>query len=489
MSEFNVVPVPDRQAGGRRRRRKPPAEWVRRVDQFEASIKPDIANLSLELVLRPPRGARGKATWYFGRQTANSAVYVFSTRCREEHQSTAGLMLRRFKSRQHELLAGKIYPAGLKFATVLRDHIGNLPRNNRAQEVTAARKESQSVTLLRFLGETELGQYTRDMSLGFVDWFEAEGNKRSGARSYLVLLKEATGDYCGRKNIEWWDDRILVPERTAGKRTRWLKKHELARLLWACLGCRWDAVHKRWQTREIIDDDGTVRTTRRVVTDMGVLQTRRFLARLIRWAIRSGARHDVYPCMVWGREPDLASIEYVEAGESWFHRRGYEEEDGPKQRPSTLLTRQMKLLAWIWARQDGQARAAGVDVTRHRYVIRRADGSYYPGYIGRPWRDLCTDAGLGRDVIVHTLKHTAVSWCHAKGYSIEDTALMLGTTEDTLRRYYTHWGEELLRRARDAFDDPGRLAKFRTIRHKDPLPSDRVPRGRRRRAARPRRPH
>ncbi|MBB5052789.1 hypothetical protein HNQ36_002763 [Afipia massiliensis] len=55
--------------------------------------------------------------------------------------------------------------------------------------------------------------------------------------------------------------------------------------------------------------------------------------------------------------------------------------------------------------------------------------------------DLCDDAGLGRDVTLHVLKHTAVTCAHQPGYSGMAAEEMLGTTRETLHRNYEHWGE------------------------------------------------
>jgi integrase len=58
------------------------------------------------------------------------------------------------------------------------------------------------------------------------------------------------------------------------------------------------------------------------------------------------------------------------------------------------------------------------------------------------FRDCRRDAGLGDDVIPHTLKHTAITWLLGKGVSIWDVAGYVGTSPQIIEKHYGHHNPE-----------------------------------------------
>jgi site-specific recombinase XerD len=60
-------------------------------------------------------------------------------------------------------------------------------------------------------------------------------------------------------------------------------------------------------------------------------------------------------------------------------------------------------------------------------------------------------AGLGPDILPHTLRHTCATWLLQRGVSIFDVAGVLGTSEAVIRETYGHPAQDRLRAAVDVF--------------------------------------
>jgi hypothetical protein len=161
-----------------------------------------------------------------------------------------------------------------------------------------------------------------------------------------------------------------------------------------------------------------------------------------------------------------ASIECDETGKGKYHRRGENEIDTVKTRPKSPIRAELRFWIRIWGKEDGHFRCEGSpDVKKHKYLIRKRTGGHYLSNLWSPFKTLVRDAGLGSEVTIHVLKHTAVNWCHQRGFKIEFTAKMLGTRPETLRRYYTDWESEQSDEAALAeFDDPANRASWRDVR-------------------------
>jgi len=58
--------------------------------------------------------------------------------------------------------------------------------------------------------------------------------------------------------------------------------------------------------------------------------------------------------------------------------------------------------------------------------------------INKAFRSVRTAAGLGSDVVPHTLRHTAATWLAQSGVSVWEAAGFLGMTAETFERVYGH---------------------------------------------------
>src|SRR5690606_31954406 len=67
--------------------------------------------------------------------------------------------------------------------------------------------------------------------------------------------------------------------------------------------------------------------------------------------------------------------------------------------------------------------------------------------IGKAFRELVTDSGLGSDVVPHVLRHTGVTWGMQNGMDIWDASGYFGMTVQLLTDVYGHHHADHLRDA------------------------------------------
>jgi integrase len=78
----------------------------------------------------------------------------------------------------------------------------------------------------------------------------------------------------------------------------------------------------------------------------------------------------------------------------------------------------------------------------------------------RSWDTARTAAGLGKDVVPHTLRHTAATWLMQRGVKLWEAAGYLGMTEAILNDTYGHHHPDHQKEVKNAFgtvDLGGRL--------------------------------
>jgi len=448
-----------------------------------------VSALDARLELRAPRRSqkskRGKKLGVYYVVDRDGAV---STGIREDQPARAQRYLDGHRARKLNEVLGRVLPGSLKFATVIADHVDNVYRSAKTpgQRRRAAAIEYQSVVLNRFFGDKTLSEYRMQMSIDFKNQYIDERNAfydanpnvlrknpEGTATQLLRLLRYAIRSYPERHGY-FWVLNIHVPKPGPKTPARWLRRQEVARLLLACKGYKWDYERGEWMTKEIVRADGAVVTTRKVAPDNAI--KRKHLARLIRFIIRTGTRHDVMLSLAWGSRMKLPCVVADAEGDGWIHRRGLAEIDTLKARPSTEIVEDLKCLIRAWGREDGYIRPDGTvsKEPAHKYLIRPPGGGNYDSYLNVQFRKLCNDAGLSRDVTIHSLKHTAVSWAHQRGISLAAAEQMLGTTAETLLSHYVHWGRDSRITAKGEFNDRASRRKLRNIHHHDPAPDDRV---------------
>ncbi len=426
----------------------------------------------------------GKRFWYVVHASGD-----FSTKCCQENKAGAEAVLASFWRKHMTGLLGQHAPAELTVAEILDDDLEQIEKVafTPAQMRNARVVKHQDITLKRLMGRLTLADYTSQNSIDFLSGYVGERrafykahpdtDPKDSVTTGLALLKrlkKAVESFVDRKGLLWTKS-IHVPKRRKLKKAkRWLRKQELARILWGCL-FEIDKKTGRLKTKEVVDEDGTVRTE--WIRHKG--QKKRalyYFSRLVRFAIETGTRHEVIFMTTYGFRPDISCIDCDGDGRGYVHRRGYEEEDTNKARPPSPIHGRLARLIRRWARMDGYIdRSTGkiVDDGKVRYLVLDRYGQPYRDHIDRPFKTLVRSVGL-RGITIHTLKHTSVNYAYQRGQTRSAAALMLGTTEQTLNTYYTDWKEEghhaeILKE----FDDPAKQAAFRKVRHFDPLATPR----------------
>ena len=183
---------------------------------------------------------------------------------------------------------------------------------------------------------------------------------------------------------------VTVPPAPAA-RQRWLTRNEIARLL---------------------------RAARRRGLD--------HVARFVLVGVYSGTRSQAILALSW--LPQTAGG-WIDLERGVLYRRGTSEAEGAtKRRPTSRLHARLLPFMRRWRTAD---LAAGIVHVVHWERSR-------VGKLRRSWRSACDDAGLGSEVVPHTLRHTAATWQMQSGTPTWEAAGYLGMTEAVLRDVYGH---------------------------------------------------
>ena len=250
---------------------------------------------------------------------------------------------------------------------------------------------------------------------------------------------------------------VYLPKRSS-PRTRWLRRSEAARFLWALRGRIWNP-----ETNGYLVDPAT---GGRVLRDVEQIAARRYLARLVMLGLYTGSRLDVMLEACWSAEaaaantalarraaarkaaveaaatgrhvptPKITPFGHVDLDDDVFFRQGSGPTKASKQCPQVALVFILQVLVRGWRRTDTEARDPS---RRSDRVIHAGHGEKWPlQSLKKAWDRVLADAGLDADVVRHTLRHTAATWLLESGYPIEETAEFLGVSVKELLKTYAH---------------------------------------------------
>ncbi|WP_022720577.1 tyrosine-type recombinase/integrase [Rhodopseudomonas sp. B29] len=110
--------------------------------------------------------------------------------------------------------------------------------------------------------------------------------------------------------------------------------------------------------------------------------------------------------------------------------------------------------AGIDERRSAELRAAGSMQANDliRFVVNRVhDGQPLAGKIRSAWEGILEDAGLGDDVVRHSLRHTAATWLMQAGVDLWEAAGWLGMTVEQLEANYGRHHPDFQEDAAEAF--------------------------------------
>jgi hypothetical protein len=357
--------------------------------------------------------------------------------------------------------------------------------------MVTAKLTAQSIWWLRFFGNKKLIQYRKVDSDAFQKWYvdqrgsfylahpESRNSAVNGAVAVLRGLRRFCQDYAEDEETGWWPD-IKIPEGEDIPPGPFFTRPQQAALLLACRGWVKDKRTGQWKTRSYVDEKGKVRTTRRIRSSR-IVATRRGKSRLIRLGIRTGAREQDLISLVWGEAPHTACVAVDDDGAGMFHRRGLEEPDNNKSRPTSLVADRLRCLLRIWKKEDGQsARVTELDKKnkiqrkKHRYLVRRANGQHYQRIT---IAGIVADAGLSPKYTEHALRRTAVEEAHRQCWSSATATHMIGMTIEVLWKFYTDWGERAVQTKAPALQEANSVERAPLLRRNartEPQPGDRV---------------
>ena len=287
---------------------------------------------------------------------------------------------------------------------------------------TIARPDGLAVEVERlaeYFGDKFVAEVTEELCIGYVAWRCTQTDKRatkskgraikvSTARRELVTLSAAL-NWCWRNRRLDRPVVITVPT-VVERRERYLKRSEIAALLWAALGFNRDGTRNRFRIN-------------------------RHLAHFILIALYTGTRHDAILRLQWMANTTGGWFD-LDAG--ILYRRPQDAIETNKRRtPAPIPARLIPHLR-RWRRLT----------TQH---VVEFNGQRIASQLRRAWTGAREMAGLGLEVTPHVLKHSCATLMLQNGVSTWNVAGLLGTSEAVIRKVYGHHALEHLRGAADVW--------------------------------------
>lgn len=148
------------------------------------------------------------------------------------------------------------------------------------------------------------------------------------------------------------------------------------------------------------------------------------VARFILIGVYTGTRHNAILSLQW--VPNLFGG-HVELGRRIMYRRGSAERETSKRRPAVSIPPRLGAHLSRWMRKDMEG---------PRRIVHFNGAPL--AKMKRAWAHVVKEAGLGKDVTPHVLRHTCASWLLWEGKSIWDVAGVIGADASTVERVYGH---------------------------------------------------
>jgi integrase len=204
---------------------------------------------------------------------------------------------------------------------------------------------------------------------------------------------------------------VVLPPKSQ-PRDRWLTRSEAAKLLLTA-----------WRRRQKFFGKNTDRFVARHV------------ARYILVGLYTGTRQKAICGASLTPKPGRGLID-LERGV--FYRKGIGDRATKKRQPAIELPSELVAHVRRWQR---------------RRIIRDAIVEWNGEIVkkmNKAFRSVRADAGFGKDVVPHTLRHTAITWQAQAGVPINDICGYFGITRDMFERVYGHHHPDHQKDARDA---------------------------------------
>jgi integrase len=343
-----------------------------------------------------------------------------STGCRAEDRAGAEAALAAYIADKHSEPSRKKRQdiAEILIADVCAVYLRDKAPDHKRPEKTAER----FVQLLEWWGDKVLEDINGRSCRDYVAWRCSMPRKASrphvtgnparmvtpaGARRELEDLRAAV-TYHRREGYHREEVIVTLPRRGA-PRHRYLRRSELAKMLWIA-----------WQLRE---QAVVVRGARKGQPVKTPKRPLRHLARFLLIGVYTGSRASAIAGAAFEPTPGHG---WIDLKTGLFYRRDQAEIESSKRTPTILIPRRLLVHLRRWKRSNPE----------QRFVIE---------YRGRPVKEVNVGfkrivglAGLGAEVVPHTLRHTAATWLSQRGASMTDAAAFLGMSQAVYERVYRH---------------------------------------------------
>ena len=334
---------------------------------------------------RRPKGAR----LYLRNRLGRDAVWIIrdgpkqiGTGCGEKDVAGAERALAGYLADRYQPPTGPAALDRLLVADIMTVYLRERAPNVRRPDFLAV----TAAPIIDWWGEKTLATIKGQSCRDYVTWRTGQGVKAATARHDLKTLRAAINYYHREHGPLPAVPAVTMPA-PAPPRERWLTRSEAAALLRA-------AGHGH-------------------------------LARLILIGLGTGTRLDAMLRLSW--LPSLVGG-WVDLDAGVMHRRGAREIETAKRRPPVRLPRSLVAHMRRWQAVD---LAGGIP-----HVIHWQGAPVTK--LRRSWATARARAGLGPDVIPHTLRHTCATWLMQAGVDHYEAAGFLGMSVETLERVYGH---------------------------------------------------
>ncbi|MCF6200143.1 MAG: site-specific integrase [Hyphomicrobiaceae bacterium] len=259
-----------------------------------------------------------------------------------------------------------------------------------------------SENLLTFWGEKKLIEVRAVTCREYASWRTKQNVSSQTARRDLEVLRAAIKYY----HSEYTLDSVPVVTLPAKSppRDRWLTRDELAALLYAA-----------WRN-----------------------PNHHHVARFILMGVYTGTRSKAILGLTWLPQVNGG---WIDLEQGVMHRSGSAQRRTKKRQPPVRLPQRLIPHLRRWREHDQKHGITHVVHYNGKPVIK----------LRRSWVAVRTKAGLEKDVVAHTLRHTAATWLMQAGVDIFQAAGFLGMTTRTLENVYGHHHPDFQQAAADSF--------------------------------------
>lgn len=332
------------------------------------------------------------------------------TGCGLEDRSGAERALAEYLGDKHEPSRRKFQQLDEIFVSdVLSIYMRDVVPDHARPEKTGERIEQ----LLQFWGEMTLADVSKATCREYVAWRCAMPWKSArpektgvpprmvtpaGARRELEDFRAAVNHHAGEE-LHLGTVKVHLPAKGVA-RHRYLRRSEFAAMLWLA-----------WKMRE---QAKVVQGPRKGQPVLSSKRPMRHVARFMLVGVYTGSRAAAICGAAFEPTPGHG---WIDLKSGLFYRRDQNEVETTKRQPTILVPRRLLMHLRRWKRKN----------PKQRYVIE-FNGKPI-SQVNKAFARLAQFAGLGPDVIPHSLRHTCATWLSQRGATMAEAAGFLGMSE------------------------------------------------------------